>query len=68
MKKYKSGLNEAADIKTIINAVIDTNWSKDNSAQMKNLELMKGIATSDEPEANAFMKKIDDFTSGLKGK
>lgn len=57
---------EAVDVKSIIKEVIDTNWSKDNESQMKVLQLMKGIATSEDPMSNKFMKKIDDFTSGLK--
>ena len=63
---YKRKFKEAADVSKIIATVIDTNWSKDNESQMKNLQLMKGIATNDDPLANKFMKKIDDFTSGLK--
>jgi hypothetical protein len=50
----------------VIKALIDTDWSKDNEAQMKAVQLLKGIALSDEPEANAFMKKLDTFTSGMK--
>jgi len=29
------------------------------------VQLLKGIATSDEPMSNKFMKAIDKFTSGL---
>lgn len=50
----------------VIKELINTDWSKDNESQMKAVQLLKGIALSDEPEANAFMKKIDAFTSGMK--
>lgn len=59
-------INEV-NIKAIIKELIDTGWSKDNASQMKAVQLLKGIATSDEPEANAFMKKLDNFTSKMKG-
>lgn len=56
---------EEVDVGKIIGDVIDTDWSKDNESQMKVVNLLKGIATSDEAVANEFMKKLDDFTSGL---
>lgn len=64
--KKKLGISEAVDVSGIIKAVIDTNWSKDNESQMKVLQLMKGIATSDEEVSNKFMAAIDKFTSSLK--
>jgi len=30
------------------------------------VQLLKGLATSDDPKSNAFMKKLDTFTSGMK--
>lgn len=72
------GFNEAVDVDSVIKALvevnssevikdlIDTDWSKDNKSQMRAVQLLKGIALSDEPAANDFMKKIDNFTSGLK--
>lgn len=59
-------LEEAVDVKAIIKEVIDTDWSKDNDQQMKVVQLLKGIATSEDPMSNKFMKKLDDFTSSLK--
>jgi len=59
-------IDEAVDIKSVIKSVIDTNWSKDNESQMKVTQLLKGIATSDDPASNKFMKAMDDFTSSLK--
>lgn len=66
-KQYSSKFKEAeTNVKDIIKTVIDTDWSKDNESQMKVLQLMRGIATSDEKISNDFMKKIDKFTSSLK--
>ena len=62
-KRTKQNESKTTDV---IKTLIDTDWSKDNDAQMKAVQLLKGIALSDEPEANAFMKKIDGFTSGMK--
>ena len=59
-------MNEAPDAKNIIKTVIDTSWSSDNEAQMKVVQLLKGLALSDDPASNKFMKAIDKFTSGLK--
>ena len=59
--------NEAkVKVKEIIKELIDTSWSGDNESQMKAVQLLKGIALSDDPAANAFMKKLDKFTSGMK--
>ena len=72
-KMYKSrwGLITEEDTnedksKKVINDLINTSWSGSNEEQMKAIQLLKGLALSDSPEANAFMKKIDDFTSSLK--
>ena len=59
-------LKEKVNIKELIQEVISTNWSKDNASQMKVLQILKGIATSDDPLSNKFMKKIDKFTNSLK--
>jgi hypothetical protein len=54
------------NVKDIIKELIDTGWSGDNEAQMKAVQLLKGLATSDDPASNKFMKALDKFTSGLK--
>lgn len=60
-------INEAeVDVDKVINDLINIDWSKDNEAQMKAIQLLKGLALSDDPKANEFMKKIDKFTSGMK--
>ena len=61
-----SDKNEEVDVKKVIQDLVDTDWSKDNESQMKAVQLLKGIALSDEPEANKFMADIDKFTSGMK--
>ena len=63
----KSGmLKEAVDAKKIIDELIDTSFGGSNEDQMKAVQLLKGLATSDDPASNAFMKKLDAWTSGLK--
>ena len=62
----KTKTDEAVNIDNIIKELIDTGFSKDNESQMKAVQLLKGLATSDDPKSNAFMKKLDAFTSGLK--
>lgn len=32
---------------------------------MKAVQLLKGLATSDDPAANKFMQALDDFTSNM---
>lgn len=55
-----------ADIKSVINELIDTNWSGSNEEQMKAVQLLKGVATSDDPMSNKFMKELDKATSSMK--
>ena len=64
-KDVVKNLQEKTDVKPIIKELIDTGWSGDNEAQMKAVQLLKGLATSEDPMSNKFMKKLDDFTSGL---
>lgn len=52
----------AADI---IGELISTSWAGSNEEQMKAVQLLKGIALSDEEVSNKFMKALDKFTSGL---
>ena len=61
----KEAKNEASSL-DIIKDVIATNWSKDNEEQLKIVQLLKGLALSDEEAANKFMQAIDKFTSSLK--
>lgn len=58
--------DEAVDAGKIIKELIATGFSKDNASQMKAVQLLKGLATSDDPKSNDFMKKLDAFTSKMK--
>lgn len=58
-------LMEEVDVGSVINELITTSWGGDNASQGKAVELLKGLAFSDDPKANAFMQKLDAFTSGL---
>lgn len=66
--EHQQSLREKVDAKTIIKELIDTSFGGDNKSQMKAVQLLKGLATSDDPASNAFMKKLDKWTSGLGGK
>lgn len=68
MKKYKSIFTEKesdANVSKIINDVIDTDWSGSNEEQMKAVNLLRGLATSDDEKANKFMKDLDSLTSKM---
>lgn len=65
LKVEETKIEESKE-KEIIKELIDTGWSGDNESQMKAVQLLKGLATSDAPEANAFMKKLDAMTSKMK--
>jgi len=62
----ESKLEEAVDIKKIIDTVIDTNWSGSNEEQLRSVQLLKGLATSTDPLSNKFMKALDSATSKMK--
>jgi len=51
-------------VKQIIKDLGDS-FSKDNESQMKGVQLLKGLALSDEDLANEFMKKLDDATTEI---
>lgn len=68
MKKYKSIFTEKesdTNVSKIISDVIDTDWSGSNEEQMKAVNLLKGLATSDDEKANKFMKDLDSLTSKM---
>jgi hypothetical protein len=64
-KRFKESLDEAVDAKKIIQELIDTGWSGSNESQMKAVQLLKGLATSDDPASNKFMEKLDKLTSNM---
>lgn len=55
---------EDYDIKKIIKDLGDS-FSKDNESQMKGVQLLKGLALSDDDLANEFMKKLDKATTDI---
>ena len=59
-------LDEAdADASKVIKDLGKTNWSTDNGAQMKAVQLLKGLALSDDPKSNEFMKAVDKATTDI---
>jgi len=58
-------INEEGKASGVISELITTSWAGSNEEQMKAVQLLKGIALSDEEVANKFMKALDKFTSGL---
>jgi len=57
--------DNGTDVEAVIKELIDTSWGGDNNSQGKAVQLLKGLAFSDDPKSNEFMKKLDKFTSGL---
>ena len=55
-----------ANVQTIIDELISTGWSGSNKEQMKASQLLKGLATSDDPMSNKFMSALDKATSAMK--
>lgn len=54
------------DVSGVIKSLISTSFGGSNEEQMKAVQLLKGLATSDDPAANKFMQRLDKFTSGMK--
>jgi len=61
--EYMRKIEEAVDAKKIIKDLADTDFSGSNAEQGKMAALVKGLAFSDEPESNKFMKALDKFTT-----
>ena len=57
-----------ADVGQVIDTLINTSWGGSNEEQGKAVQLLKGLAFSDDPKANKFMQALDKFTSGLDSK
>lgn len=56
------------NVKNVIKELIDTSFGGSNDDQMKAVQLLKGLATSDDPMANKFMKALDKATSSMNAK
>jgi len=59
-------LEEAESVANTIGVVIDTNWGGSNDEQLKAVQMLKFLATSDDPLSNKFMKALDSATSKMK--
>ena len=63
-KDEVKNLTEEVDVEKIIDDLAD-NFGADNEKQMAGVQLLKGLATSDDPKANEFMKKLDQATTEI---
>lgn len=67
-KKYDDGseiTEEKGAAPGVIKELISTSFGGSNEEQMKAVQLLKGLAVSEDPESNKFMKALDKWTSGL---
>jgi len=64
-KKKKEKKKAKSDVSEIINALIDSEWSKDND-KGKAVGLFKGLMFSDDAKAVKFVKDLDALTSKMK--
>ena len=55
--------DEAVDVKKVIQTLIDAKPSDDNKDQGQFVQLLKGMAFSDDPASTKFMKKLMDLVS-----
>jgi hypothetical protein len=60
----KQVLSEEVNIDKIIQD-LGKSFDGSNEEQMKGVQLLKGLALSDDPKANAFMKKLDQATTKI---
>ena len=57
------GIFEAVDVKKLVKDLIETPSSKENADQGKFVQLLKGLAFSEDPESDKFMMKLMDTVS-----
>lgn len=68
IRKLSSSYKDIQEAKFDINKVIKDlgdDFSGSNEDQMRGVQLLKGLALSDDPKANEFMKKLDVATSQI---
>ena len=67
MSKAKKMLDklqgEAVDVGAVIKSLIDAKPSDDNAEQGKIVQLLRGLAFSDDPKSTKFMKQLTDLIS-----
>lgn len=49
----------------VIKDLANTDWGKDNDAQMKAVQLLKGLALSNEDISNEFMKALSNSSTNI---
>jgi len=64
-QKLMNQIKEEVDVGEIIKELVDTSFGGSNEEQMKAVQLLKGLATSEDPKSNKFMKALDKWTSSL---
>jgi len=67
MREAKEVIVEAIDIKKMIKD-LGGNFAQDNKSQLAGVSMLKGLATSDDPLANKFMKELDKCTTAISKK
>jgi len=55
--------DEAVDVGKVIQSLIDAKPSEDNADQGKIVQLLRGLAFSDDPKSTKFMKKLTSLIS-----
>lgn len=58
-------IKEKEETKRAIQSLISTNFGGSNEEQGKAVQLMRGLAFSDDPAANKFMQALNKFTSSM---
>jgi hypothetical protein len=58
-------ISEEVSASKVIKDLGDTDWGKDNDAQMKAVQLLKGLALSEDPMSNEFMKALSDASTTI---
>lgn len=58
-------IKEQEETEEIVKDLIDTKWSKDDDSAGKAVNLLKGLAFSDDEKAKQFIKDLDELTSTL---
>ena len=56
---------DKVDVKKVIQSLADTDWGENNEAQMKAVQLLKGLALSEDPASNMFMKGLSDASTAI---
>lgn len=55
----------AVNVEKIIKDLMDTDWGDDDKSQYKAVEMLRGLAGSDEEVANKFMKELSNASTSI---